>query len=188
MHEYAPEIAHQPQPAQLEAGLHAGADHPGGIDSARREIPGGDRSRDAGAQVREVAVVEQHRFDEAGDRAHDEHESAAIGQAVRGVVEEARCDLDRESVQSLDIRGLDVDFAVVGRDVHPHDGRHADAAFRQAGETERHGLGCLIRHRDATADLAFVQHQYAHGACSRVTPRRDGRGFPPCPMRPSTRG
>src|SRR5688572_15131327 len=163
MHEYAPEPPHEPQGTQLEAGLHAGADYARSIDGPRRQVARRDRSSEPGAQVREVAVVQQHGLEETGARAHYEHQPTAVGQPARWIVEESGSDLDRETVVALYVCRLDVDLAAVGGDVHPYDRWHADAALRQPGKTERHGLGCFIRHRHATTDLAFVQHQYAHG-------------------------
>jgi hypothetical protein len=80
--------------------------------ASAREPPCGDGAGRRGAHGRQVAVVEQHGFGQAGARGQHEHQPVQARQPERRVVEEAGADLDREAVEARQIGGLHVDFAV----------------------------------------------------------------------------
>ena len=115
---------------ELQPALDAAANDSSSLDSIRCEVACRDCTRGSRTQIGEIAVVEQDRARLAAagienyDRAHE------TGEAMRGVVEKPRPDLDRENIPSRDCCGLHIYFAMDGRQVQAEHGRHRDVPFR----------------------------------------------------------
>ena len=60
---------------ELQAGLDAGAEDAGGLDRGRGHVAGGDGAGGGGADVGQVAVVEEERLDEAGGGGEEDHQA-----------------------------------------------------------------------------------------------------------------
>ncbi len=156
------EVAHHLEAAHLVARLRARADHAGGLDLAPRQHVGGERPGQAGAQLGEVAVVDEQRLQKAGLRADQDHHARAVGQTLGGVVGKARCDLDGEAVEALDVGRLDVDLAVVLGDLDGDDGGREGASFGEAREALGDRFECLAVEPGAAADLGLGKQRHLH--------------------------
>ena len=153
--EDAGERADEAGGGDLQAGLDAGAEDAGGLDGLGGHVAGGDGAGGGGADVGQVAVVEEERLDEAGGGGEEDHQAVEGGQAALGVVEEAGADLDREAVEAGEVRGLDVDLAVDGGQRHREDRRHDDAAGVERGEGALDGVDGGEVERDGAAELGL---------------------------------
>ncbi len=108
----------------LQPRLNPGADHAGRLDRLGCKKPRGHRAGCGGADVGQVAVVEEHRLHQPGPGREQDHQSIERGQADPGIVEEPRRDLDRKAIEAGDPGGLDVDLAMRFGKFHRQDRRH----------------------------------------------------------------
>ena len=122
---------HQHQRLELQPGLHAGAEDRGNGGIRPRQMFRRDRAGGGGADIGEIAIVEQQRLDQPGSCRQQHHHAVDAGQAELRIVEEAGADLDGEAVDARHIGRLHIDLAAMLGNVEPQDRRHR---HRQSGQ------------------------------------------------------
>ena len=130
--------AHAEERLELVPRLAAGADDRSLLHLVRCEEVGGERARGAGAELGEVAVVEEDRGEDPRLGGEDEEEAVRERQAALRVAPEAGGGLHRPVRRAVDVRSLQVRLALERREgeIHVRGLRHL--APVQRGEREAH--------------------------------------------------
>src|SRR2546422_10483222 len=111
-------------------GLGPDPNDPDSVDLGAREEVRRQRARGARPQIREVAVVEEHRLGETGRRIEHEDDAAADREAALRIGVRPGGDLDREEPRALKVRAFHVDLSTRVRDVEWDDAREYRLAPR----------------------------------------------------------
>src|SRR5690606_11568517 len=82
------------------------------LDVSWRKMPRSDSSGGGRAHIGQVAIVEKQRLDQPGLCREQDHQAVEAWQAKLGIVEETGAHLDREAIETRDVGGLHVHFAV----------------------------------------------------------------------------
>src|SRR5439155_13410222 len=130
-----------------------------------------------GAQVGQVSIVEEDGGEKTGRRIEDQDEAAADRHSLLGVTVEPGRLLDRVEGPPMQVGALDVDLALVGRDVEADDARERRLAMGEGDEGVAHG-GVRGRGADELPDLRLKKDADLHrtGVSSREGPAsRAGR-------------
>ena len=99
-----------------------------------RENVGRHCAGGAGADVGEVAVVEEQRGRKARGGVEERNHARTAREAARRVVVEPRGHLDRDVRHAVDVRGLDVELAAGRGDLEVDDRGHVGASLAVGAE------------------------------------------------------
>src|SRR5579885_1740323 len=169
--EGAGEGADEMRRRELQPRLRAGAEHARRLDMRRRQMLRRDGARRR-PDIRQIAVVEQHRLDEAGAGAQQHHEAVEARQSALRIVEEAGADLDGEAWDAGDIGGLHIDLAVRLGNVEAQDRRHRHRLGRERVERRLDDGDGVGVDGDAAAKLRLGQDDYLSHPRTSLSPIR----------------